>query len=191
MAEAPTLAKTGAKWRSLLPSDIKSLIQIADQIHTDLPESHDVFSERLNLFPDGCLALENITTRKLCGYAISHPIKHQQPPDLDTFLNQIPADTDQYYIHDVAILPEFQGRGYAQECIEKLLATAKSYASIGLVSVYGTASFWSRHGFHPVQVDEAMTRKMKGYGDDAQWLECQNRIHNDELESENRDAVNR
>ncbi|KAH7062955.1 hypothetical protein BKA63DRAFT_189631 [Paraphoma chrysanthemicola] len=191
MPESTTSAKIGAKWRNLLPSDIESLIQIADQIHTDLPESHDVFAERVNLFPEGCLTLESITTRKLCGYAVSHPIKYQQPPALDTLLNQIPPDTDQYYIHDVAILPEFQGRGYAQQCIEKLLAIAKPYASIGLVSVYGTPPFWSRHGFQPVQVNEAMTRKLKGYGEDATWLECPNRIHDDVLESENRDGVDR
>jgi hypothetical protein len=34
-----TLMKAGAAWRVLSPSDIESLVRVADKIHPDLPES--------------------------------------------------------------------------------------------------------------------------------------------------------
>jgi ribosomal protein S18 acetylase RimI-like enzyme len=174
MSAEATAVQHEAKWRHLLLSDIDSLLRIADQIHSDLPESREVFEERAKLFPDGCFALVHVTTNELCGYAISHPIKYRQPPALNCLLEGISSHVDQYYIHDVAILPDYQGRGHAQQCIEKIFAVAKPYTSIGLVSVYGTTSFWGRHGFKPPDVDESMAKKLKDYGDAAQWLECRN-----------------
>ena len=91
-------------------NDIDFVPRIAEQIHTDLPESDAVFAERPKLFPSGCLMLEG-DDQKPCGYKISHPIRSNHPPALDTLLGEIPSDADQYYIHDVAILPAVRGKG--------------------------------------------------------------------------------
>lgn len=172
--EAKSPAKAKAVWREMTIDDIESLVRVADRIHPDLPESDEVFAERVKLFPEGCLALVEGDENKLCGYAISHPIRRRQPPALDSLLGEIAPDADQYYIHDLAILPEARGRGLAQECIGKLLAIAKRFPTTCLVSVYGTTQFWGRFGFVPEEVDEDLEKKLLDYGDDATYLERKN-----------------
>ncbi|KAK6076172.1 hypothetical protein SCUP234_07340 [Seiridium cupressi] len=159
-----------AIWRQLTASDTKALVGIADVVHTELPESEHVFAERVKLFPDGCLAL--VENDELCGYAISHPIRYRQPPPLDSLLEEIAPDADQYYIHDVCILPKFRGQGLAAQGISKLLVIAEHYPSACLVSVYGTTPFWNRYGFYPPEsINDALSAKVHGYGDDATYLE--------------------
>ncbi|CAO1604785.1 hypothetical protein XANCAGTX0491_008325 [Xanthoria calcicola] len=167
-------AEAKAAWRQISGDNIDSLVRVADKIHPNLPESDQVFAERVRLFPQGCLALVEDVADDLCGYVISHPIRRRQPPALDSLLGEIASDADQYYIHDLAILSEFRGRGLARECINKLLQRAKRYPTVSLVSVYNTAPFWGRFGFVPVEVDECLEKKLLDYGDDAIYLECQN-----------------
>jgi ribosomal protein S18 acetylase RimI-like enzyme len=163
----------GATWRALTLADIPNLILIANACHPSLPESPSVFSERIHLYPSGCLALANNETDELFGYAISHPIRRRCPPALDSMLGAIPPDADQYYIHDVALLPCVRGRGFAKEGIKKLFAVAAGrYEFVSLVSVYGTAAFWSRLGFAPPRdVGEILRQKLVDYGADAVYLE--------------------
>ena len=173
--EAQSPAKAQAAWCQLSASNIESLVRVADKLHPNLPESEQVFAERLKLFPDGCLALMETESGELCGYVISHPIHRRQPPALDSLLGEIASDADQYYIHDLVVAPELRGHGFAWECINKLLATvAKRYQTSSLVSVYGTAPFWGRFGFVPEDAGEDMKEKLLIYGDDAVYLERQN-----------------
>ncbi|KAL3456514.1 acyl-CoA N-acyltransferase [Aspergillus heterothallicus] len=173
-----------ATWRPLTPADIPSLMAIADKIHSALPERPEIFAERIALYPAGCLALETTTANnnddnvsskpRMVGYAISHPIRRRQPPELDTLLGEIPADADAYYIHDVAVVPEARGMGYAGQAVEKLLGVAGGFEVVCLVSVYGTQGFWGRFGFKPVDMDvgdQGLRGKVEGYGGDAVYLE--------------------
>lgn len=161
-------------WRRLEPKDIEALVSIADIIHPGLPERTEVFAERAALFPVGCLALVDHEDDNLYGYAISHPIRYRQLPVLDTLWGQLPTDADQYYIHDVAILPEYQGKGYARTCIEKLLQVANSFATTGLISVYGTTPFWQKYGFQHVESNKELFTKLEDYGENAVFLERKN-----------------
>ncbi len=167
-------AEAKTSWRELSINDIKSLARIADKIHPDLLENDEVFAERVKLFPEGCLGLVEGKGNELCGYVISHPIRRLQPPALNSLLGKIASDANQYYIHDLAILPELRGRGLAQECITKLFAIAKRYPTTCLISVYGTQQFWRHFGFVPVQIDDVFQKKLLDYGDDATYLERKN-----------------
>ncbi|KAL8973658.1 MAG: hypothetical protein Q9197_002085 [Variospora fuerteventurae] len=169
-----TPIKAKLVWRQMSVNDIESLFRVAHLIHPGLPESDKVFAERVRLFPEGCLALVECERDKLYGYAISHPTRRRQPPALDRFLVAIASDADQYYIHDLAILPEARGRGLAQECINKLFGIAQRYPTTSLVSVYGTAPFWGRFGFVPEEIDEGLKTKLLDYGDGATYLERKN-----------------
>ena len=166
-----------ASWHELSVINIKSLARVADKIHPALPESDEVFAERVKLFPEGCLGLFESKGTELYGYVISHPIKHLQPPALNSLLGKIASDADQYYIHDLAILPKFRGRGLLQECIKNLFAIAKRYPTTCLISVYGTERFWSQFGFVPVQINDVLEEKLMDYGDDAVYLERKNEDH--------------
>ncbi|KAL6230604.1 hypothetical protein BDW75DRAFT_248553 [Aspergillus navahoensis] len=169
MAPPPT-----AVWRNLTTSDIDSLMHVANTIHPDLPERAAVFAERITLNPDGCLALVDVNEEsgQLHGYAISHPIRYHQPPALDALLGGIPADADEYYIHDVAVLPGLRGQGLAAQGIARLLdlASAKGFERTCLVSVYGTEGFWARFGFKPEMGGGELQRKLGGYGKGAVYL---------------------
>ncbi|CAG9984017.1 unnamed protein product [Clonostachys byssicola] len=149
-------------------ADIVGVLRVASEIHPDLPESAGVFSERLSLFPDGCLVLAQ--GDDICGYAVSHPIRAGLPPALDHQIGEIPPDADQYYIHDLAILPRVRTRGLGAHCIEKLLLVADGYQTTCLISVYNSASFWRRFGFVPEPTDTALSAKIRGYGQDAVYL---------------------
>lgn len=157
-----------ASWREMVAGDIAGVMRVHDQIHSALPERVEVFRERLSLFPGGCWALAD--GQDICGYAISLPIRHGQPPALNSLLGQIAPDADQYYVHDVAILPKSRGGSLASIGINNILAVAKDYPSTCLISVYGTASFWGRFGFVAVPIDEALSSKLRGYGHDATYL---------------------
>ncbi|KAK0744241.1 acyl-CoA N-acyltransferase [Schizothecium vesticola] len=161
-----------ASWRAMIADDIPQVAQVADQIHPNLPEGDFVFSERIRLFPEGCLILSQGS--RVLGYAVSHPIRHAQPPALDSLLGEIPTDADQYYIHDVAILPELRGQGHATEGIRKLLDVGSRFASTCLVSVYGTGPFWRRFGFREEEVEDALREKLRNYGDDAVFMSRRN-----------------
>ena len=165
-------------WRPLSTSDIVSLVQVADRVHPGLPESNEVFAERARLFSQGCQGLFD-ETGELRGYIISHPILFREPPALDRLLGQIALDANQYYIHDLAILPEFRGSGSAHECLINILETvAEQYPTTSLVSVYGTTEFWVRYGFKaPETIDDELKKKILGYGDDALYLERENEAH--------------
>lgn len=159
-------------WRKMSTSDISGLMHVADKIHPELPETASVFTERVKLSPAGCLVL--VDGAEICGYAISHPIRHDEPPALDSLLGEIAQDADQYYIHDLAILSKYRGQGLAAECIEQIFAIAKSYPTTTLISVYGTECFWGRFGFVPEPMGAKLLEKVRGYGQDARYLSKKN-----------------
>ncbi|KAK4233314.1 acyl-CoA N-acyltransferase [Achaetomium macrosporum] len=165
-------------WRQMHPSDLPSVMRIANEIHHALPETEAVFRERLHLYPGGCFVLVNDGSDDnkagIGGYVISFPIRHGKPPALNAMLGEIPADADQYYLHDLAILPGFRGRGAARDGIGRVLGVARGlgYRMCCLISVYGTVPFWKKFGFEPEpgQVDEVMMEKLRGYGEEATYL---------------------
>lgn len=132
-------------WREMRAGDIRAALRVADRVHPDLPEGRAVFEDRMALFAPGCLVLDG--GRRILGYALSHPWILGEPPALDTCLGTLPSEADTYYIHDVALAPEARGTGAAASGVERLLALAGAYPTASLVSVHGTASFWSRFGF--------------------------------------------
>jgi GNAT superfamily N-acetyltransferase len=150
-------------------ADIPGVMRVADEIHRDLPEHEPVFRERLSLFPQGCLVLAE-NDDEIGGYVVSFPIRHGKPPALNQLLGEIPPDAEQYYLHDLAILPAFRGRGAAAECITRVFEVAERYPTTCLISVYGTVPFWGRFGFTPERVDAVMEEKLRGYGADATYL---------------------
>ena len=177
-------------WRQMTPNDIKGILHVTGLIHPSLPESDFVFLERMSLFPEGCFVLASSSndhdddqSSNIHGYAISHPILMNSPPKLDTLLGSIPTEVDnsksQFYLHDVAILPEWRGKGFAKECISRLLGIAerRGHETTCLVSVYGTGAFWGQYGFvRPEKVDEALEKKVRGYGGDAVFLVRRNNV---------------
>lgn len=156
-----------AEWRKMTLGDIEGVIAVADAVHPGLPERAEVMAERVALYPNGCRVLAG-PDGKVLGYAISHPIVPGHPPALDSFLREIGPNAVHYYLHDVALLPQARGGGQAQAVITALLEEAEAFEAVALVSVYGTAPFWSRFGFVPVEAD--MAAKLAPYGEGAVYM---------------------
>jgi ribosomal protein S18 acetylase RimI-like enzyme len=90
-----------------------------------------------------------LNQKQVVGYLISHPYIRDKSAPLNTLIHEIPETPDTWYIHDLAILPEFRGRGMVRPVLEDIKALALSHGikELSLVSVYGTEVFWTKMGF--------------------------------------------
>ncbi|KAH6842224.1 hypothetical protein B0I37DRAFT_314566 [Chaetomium sp. MPI-CAGE-AT-0009] len=162
-------------WRPMTERDIPNVMLIANEVHCDLPEQESVFRERLPLFPKGCIVLVGLEPEgeeeEVRGYVISFPIRYGKLPGLNEQLGQIPRNANQYYLHDIAVLPEFRWKGAAAEGMRQIMKVACLYPTTCLVSVYGTVPFWGRFKFTPEpRIDAIMEEKLQSYGTDAAYL---------------------
>ena len=158
-----------ASWQPLLLSDMDVVNEIADGIHTGLPERSEVFVEKVSLFPKGCRKL--VLDNKVVGYGISHPWMLGSIPPLDDFLKILPLAPGCLYIHDVVVLPVARGCGAAAHYVDYIhgLAVEMGIRALALVSVYGTDLLWGRFGFQTVR-DDGLTRKLASYGSTAKYM---------------------
>ncbi|RIY00302.1 GNAT family N-acetyltransferase [Aureimonas flava] len=148
--------------------DAPAVVALADRVHPTFHEDAAVFVDRQRLFPAGSLVLPG-PAGTLAAYAVAYPVRRFAPPPLDTVLGALPPDADALYIHDVALAPEWRGRGLAEPAIRRLLAAAAPLGAATLVSVYGTWPFWARFGFRRVD-DPALAPKLASYGADAVFM---------------------
>ncbi|NIX76874.1 GNAT family N-acetyltransferase [Microvirga sp. c23x22] len=153
-------------WRPMTPHDLDDVKVLADRIHLDHPEDRDVFVERQAIYPDGCHVL--VEGDALIGYALTHPWRFDEPPALNSRLGGIPRDAATYYVHDVALLPEARGKGYAAQAGALLAAHARSagFANMSLVAVNKSQAFWEKLGFK-VRTVPGLQAKLFSYGADA------------------------
>jgi GNAT superfamily N-acetyltransferase len=157
-------------WRHACAPDLPAISMIAARIHPDLPERADVWAEKLQLYPDGCLVLA--AGHEIAGYGLSHPWLQQQIPPLDHFLQKLPHSADCLYVHDVAVLSDFRGNGVARAYVAAIerLARSSGMTALALVSVYATRSLWERLGFRAVPGDAALRGKLESYGASATYM---------------------
>lgn len=153
-------------WRPMRLQDLDKVKILADVIHLNHPEGMEVFAERLHLYPQGCLVLAE--NERLLGYALTHPWRMGEPPSLNSRLGQIPDLATTYYIHDVAVLPEGRGKGYAAQAVEWLARHARNsgFSDLSLVAVNGSRAFWERLEFRTAAIPGLET-KLLSYGPDA------------------------
>lgn len=159
--------ETKPQWRNMIRHDLAGVFVISQAVHAGLPERLEVFEERLELFPDGCLVLES-DADQIVGYAVAHPIRPFDPPVLNTLIGLIAPDATQFYIHDVALDAKARGGGFARPAIEHFLRLAAAYDSAALISVYGTSGFWQQFGFRRAEGD--LGDKLTPYGPGAAFM---------------------
>lgn len=156
-------------WRPMTEADLPEVMAIAAVVHPDYPEDLAVFEERLRLSPDGCLLLEIEGAAE--GYLVSHRWHHGQLPALNSLLGAIPDGATDWYIHDIALLPQARGSGAARQAVVHLVARATQAGCkrVALVAVNASAGFWEHHGFRAVH-DAALARKLASYDDAARYM---------------------
>jgi hypothetical protein len=156
-------------WLPLSVSDVQAVDRIANEIHTELPERIEVFTEKIGIFPPGCWKL--VVDGSIAGYGVSHPWKLYSIPPLDKFLERLPDNPDCMYIHDVVVLPYARGYNAAGDYVALLKEEAlrRQIYALACVSVYGTDVLWERYGFKIAGGSE-MSEKLRSYGSSAKYM---------------------
>lgn len=162
-------------WRAMREDDLDVVNHIAGIVHVDYPESPTIFAERLSLFAQGCWIAERIEqgTTQSVGYAITHPGIIGQPPALDSLLHQLPEAPDCLYLHDVALLEAARQGGLGAALVVQMKRTmsGRNLKHAALIAVNGSATYWQRRGFEPLeQIDASLQRKLAGYDSDARYM---------------------
>lgn len=169
IANDPVVSDRGVKWRSTKAADLNAIQQIASVVHPDLPESNDVFAEKLRLFPQGCFVL--VEGGVVLGYAFVHPWRLNDVPNLNELLRRIPSQPDCLFIHDVAVLEAARGRGASKALLDLVasLARTQKIAHLTLVSVYNSRMHWERLGFE-VANSKLVSTKLNSYAETASYM---------------------
>ena len=159
----------GAKWRSTTAPDLDAIEQIANVVHPELSERHEVFVEKLSLFPEGCFVL--VQDGAVSGYAFVHPWCLNDIPNLNAFLLRLPPAPDCVLMHDVAVLQQARGHGASSALVGLVatLAKQRGISNLALVSVYNSHLHWTRLGFELVNND-IIADKLKSYGETARYM---------------------
>jgi GNAT superfamily N-acetyltransferase len=145
------------------PLDLHEVSRLADLIHPDYPEAIEVLAEKLVLYPAGCFVLEN-SDGSLSGYALSHPWRLGPPPRLNQLMGGLPARTDTFYIHDIALDESARGFGAARRIIDAIAGHARreGFANLSLTAISAARDYWRRSGFAE-HSDPEITAALKDY----------------------------
>jgi len=157
-------------WRPMTAADLHAVLAVAALVHPAYPEDEAVFAERLALVPEGCHVLVD-EEGLLLGYLVSHPWPAGAVPALNALLGEIPAGATNWYIHDLALLPEGRGSGAAGRIVAQVadLARKAGCTRLALVAVNESAEFWQRQGFREAN-DPALAAKLASYDDAACYM---------------------
>ena len=153
--------------------DLDRVLTIQRKAHEPFfHESRKAFASKLNIYPAGCW----IETRggRAAGYLFSHPWSLANPPGLHEQLIALPDVLDCFYIHDLAVDPNFKDRGIGLDLAEKAIALSREckakfgVSTAALIAVGDSFSFWVRFGFKKKRrLSPAMEKKRAFYGPDA------------------------
>ena len=153
-------------WRPMHAGDLPNVERISAIVHPRYPEREEVPTERLRLFPAGCLIA--MRDGAAIGYAIAHPGVMGHPPALDILLGALPGNADCLYIHDVALLPEARGSRLGAAVTAYLAGVARDHGlrRLALTAVNNSAEFWARQGFSAAP----LAKSLASYGTDAAYM---------------------
>ena len=156
-------------WRRMATADLVGVECIGDLVHPTYPEDATVIAERLQLYAAGCLVLECGSV--IQGYAVSHPWLFGRPPPLNTQLQDLPARPGTFYIHDVALVPEFRRSHLGTTVVRLLAQQAKldGLDNMSLVAVGRSFNFWRKNGFQAIERDD-IRAALSSYGEEATFM---------------------
>ena len=147
-------------WRPMRADDLPAVAAISATVHGDYVETQATYAERLALYPAGCLVLERGGLERgdqVAGFLVSHPWHAGQSPALNERLGAIPHENADYYLHDIALLPQTRGSGAGKAALAFVIAHARArgFERVSLVAVNGADRFWSAQGFDHVETADA------------------------------------
>ena len=152
--------------------DLERVIEIQKELFTsELQEDISIFRRKWELYPEGCWVIKN--KKNIIGYLVSHPWIQSSPPDLGSYIKELPKKPDCLYLHEIGILTRLAGKrmGYVTFQKFKNFAKQKSFSHISGISVMKSKNFWKRNGAVEVKIDKEKTNKLKEhYGTEACYM---------------------
>ncbi|GGO68371.1 GNAT family N-acetyltransferase [Bowmanella pacifica] len=146
------------------PSHWPDILRIQDAVYHDVePESLTVLKSKWQASPDTCLVgLDK--HNQVVGYLLSHPWPVGKLPKLHHAVESV--NTDNLYLHDLAVCPSARGEGVAAKLLAHLQQKSQSggFNSISLVAVQNADGFWQKQGFS----QHTKAQLCDSYGDNAQ-----------------------
>lgn len=157
--------------RPLTLPDLPGLLEVQRACYgAGFVESAEVFARRLASPAQCSLVLED--GARVGAYLAAYDSCLGKVTPLHGDFEAVPQP-DTLYLHDMAVLPEWAGRGLARALLEPLWAQAgtRGLRQSALVSVQGSQGFWQRHGY-TVQAlqDAAQRQRLAAYGEGAVYM---------------------
>lgn len=160
-------------YRAIIEADWPAIMRIQAEVYHEFdPESEAVMrSKASHSLTTSFVAIDvanaEVTdnmitgcTERVVAYCLAHPYPSRRVAVLGTAYSASTADSDNLYLHDLAVERASSGRGIAQTLLHHVTAVAKSsgYRTMSLVAVQDAEGFWLKMGFTPssnVCVDES------------------------------------
>lgn len=143
--------------------DWNGIFEVQNQAYFAIePESASVLRSKWLASPKTCFVSLSDQGR-VEAYLLAHPWNEARPPKLAEVIS--PCDGSRLYLHDLAVHPQYTGRGLGHQLVSALLKQANllGFKEIFLVSIQNSAPFWASFGF---QVDPTASVS-SSYGDQA------------------------
>jgi GNAT superfamily N-acetyltransferase len=161
---APTL-------RPLRLDDMAAAAALQNAVYAPLyHEPAEILASRVIAAPRLCWGA--FAGEELIAYILSHPWPAGEPPPIGLALPP-PPPTDNWFIHDLAIGPQAQGRGLGRALAGAAASAARDAGLItgDLVAVQGAWRFWEKLGYaQPAAMSPALQTKVAAYGADARYM---------------------
>ncbi|HLP79511.1 MAG TPA: GNAT family N-acetyltransferase [Acidobacteriota bacterium] len=135
-----------AQIRQLSNEHIERILAIQSECYPpELLEHDNTFRTMMQIYPTGC---NGIFTDDLAGYLFFHPFTDGKIKPLDTQLH-LAGDENCMYIHDLAIRPSMQSKGYSTALLAdcERITKENNFKTQALVAVQHSHSFWQKKGF--------------------------------------------
>jgi len=141
--------------RPMVREDLDQVLAIQSESYiAAICESREAFEDKLKIFPSGCKVVGE--GDKVHGYLICHPWSYGTIPHVKSVGFSLPNECNVIHIHDVAVAPSWRGGGIASRLADEAhrVAEAEGFEILSLVAVQGAHSFWSRHGFNRIELED-------------------------------------
>ena len=168
---APVFPPPSVRLRALAHRDLADLVAVQRACYGPaLVESAEVFARRLASPANCSLVLEH--DGQVCAYLAAYRSALGKVTPLHGDF-EAPLQVDTLYLHDMAVLPAFAGRGLAQALLRSLWdhAAAQGLRHTALVSVQESHTYWARHGYAPTPLRDAIQgARLASYGAGAVYM---------------------
>lgn len=150
-------------YRTIVEADWPAIMRIQSEVYHEFhPESEAVMRSKashslttsfvaIQVSDDEATDTLTGVTERVVAYCLAHPYPSNRVAVLGTVYSASAADTDNLYVHDLAVQSVSSGRGIAQTLLQHVTAVGKSsgYRRMSLVAVQDAAAFWVKMGFTP------------------------------------------